>query len=137
MTDLVGAIIAYEQGDLDDLETVELFQHLIDTGLAWSFQGHYGRTAKAFIDAGECQPPGRNPLTKKHFERMAEIVRAIKDGQWTNEYPSWVSDASRWQMTPELLRSIQTAEAFIILARQFNPLFDTERFLKACGFEER
>jgi len=50
--DLVGAIIAYEGGDLTKKETVAFFQHLVDTGLAWSFQGSYGRQAKRLIDAG-------------------------------------------------------------------------------------
>jgi hypothetical protein len=50
--DRVGAIIAYETGELDGEKTVELFQHLVDTGLAWQLQGHYGRTAMAFIEQG-------------------------------------------------------------------------------------
>lgn len=52
----IDAIIAYEQGDLDFDETVALFQDLIDTGMAWKLQGHYGRTAEALIDAGRCNP---------------------------------------------------------------------------------
>lgn len=51
---LVDAIIAYECGGLDEYETVELFQKLIDSGLAWTLQGHYGRTASELIEAGYC-----------------------------------------------------------------------------------
>ena len=42
---VVDKIMAYEQGDLDEQDTLELFQELMDTGLAFSLQGHYGRTA--------------------------------------------------------------------------------------------
>jgi hypothetical protein len=50
--DAVDQIMAYEQGELDDDETTRLFQHLVDTGLAWSLQGSYGRTATDMILAG-------------------------------------------------------------------------------------
>lgn len=51
----VDAIIRYENGDLDDDETVRFFQSLIDSGLAWSLQGHYGRMAIDLISEGYCR----------------------------------------------------------------------------------
>lgn len=50
--DYVSAIIEYETGALDKDGTIKLFQYLVDTGKAWSLQGHYGRTATALIEAG-------------------------------------------------------------------------------------
>jgi len=49
--DLTTSIIAYESGELDDADVVELFSELIKSGLAWSLQGCYGRTAMALISA--------------------------------------------------------------------------------------
>jgi hypothetical protein len=50
--DLVGNIIAFESGELEEHEVIEFFQHLVSTGLAWSLQGSYGRAASALIEAG-------------------------------------------------------------------------------------
>jgi hypothetical protein len=50
----IDAIIAYENGELDEENTIALFQRLIDSGLAWRLQGHYGRTAAELIRAGIC-----------------------------------------------------------------------------------
>lgn len=55
MLDTLGRIIDYENGDLSYDEVVELFQALIDNGMAWSLQGHYGRTARALIESGDCR----------------------------------------------------------------------------------
>lgn len=52
MFDYVSQIIAYEQGELDDSEIIELFQHLVNTGIVWSLQGSYQRSAEALIEAG-------------------------------------------------------------------------------------
>lgn len=54
--DNIDKIISYEEGEMSDEETVEFFQELINSGLCWQLQGHYGRMAMALIDAGFCQP---------------------------------------------------------------------------------
>ena len=52
--DLIDRINAYEDGTLSSEETIQLFQHLIDTGLIWELQGSYGRMAAALVRAGLC-----------------------------------------------------------------------------------
>ncbi len=54
----VGAIIAYEQGELDDAACLELFAGLVKSGAAWSLQGHYGRTAANLIERGYIDAEG-------------------------------------------------------------------------------
>ena len=51
---LTDMIIKYARGLLDDIDAIALFQELIDTGLAWKLQGHYGRTASRLIENGLC-----------------------------------------------------------------------------------
>lgn len=61
VSELTSKISEYENGWLDDQETVELFQGLVDTGLAWTLQGHYGRTAALMLQRGIIHAPG-SPL---------------------------------------------------------------------------
>lgn len=51
---MVDKIIRYENGEMNESETVEFFQELIDSGLAWKLQGHYGRVATSLIEEGLC-----------------------------------------------------------------------------------
>lgn len=52
---IIDFIIAYEAGEIEsEKELVEGLQRLIDSGMAWSLQGHYGRTATALIESGLC-----------------------------------------------------------------------------------
>lgn len=52
----IDQIIAFEQGELDEDQIIEMFQQGIDSGLVWQLQGSYGRMAKQLIDAGYCTP---------------------------------------------------------------------------------
>lgn len=47
MNDLVGKITKYEEGEMNEEETFEFFEKLVESGLVWQLQGHYGRTAIA------------------------------------------------------------------------------------------
>ena len=40
----------FEEGTEE--EQIEAWQHLVDTGMAWTLQGMFGRQAQAMIDAG-------------------------------------------------------------------------------------
>lgn len=50
--DVVAFITDYETNELDEEQILSGFQHLVDSGLAWQLQGHYGRMASALLEAG-------------------------------------------------------------------------------------
>lgn len=47
-------MVDWENGELDEADEIEMFQGLIDTGMAWTLQGMYGRHAARLIEAGLC-----------------------------------------------------------------------------------
>jgi len=50
--DFTGNIIAFESGELENEAVIELFQHLVKSGMIHQLQGSYQRTAQSLIDAG-------------------------------------------------------------------------------------
>ena len=52
---VVDNIIRYESGLMEEEDVILFFQELINTGMAWKLQGHYGRTAMHLIETGLCE----------------------------------------------------------------------------------
>ena len=47
----VGIAEGFIEAETDE-QVLQAWQHLVDTGLAWSLQGWFGRTARQLIDEG-------------------------------------------------------------------------------------
>ena len=58
-TDIVGKIMAFEQGELDNEEAYALFQFLLDSRMIYSLQGSYQRMAEDLLLAGVIQMPNQ------------------------------------------------------------------------------
>jgi len=59
MDNFTATMIVEQDWDMAGVEPseeafIEAAQHLIDTGLAWSLQGYFGRTCQHLIDEGYC-----------------------------------------------------------------------------------
>ena len=55
---MINDIIAYESGEMIAYEEIiDFFQRLIDSGMAWTLQGHYGRMAMSLVEDGVCTLP--------------------------------------------------------------------------------
>tara|TARA_Y100001973_G_C5189580_1_gene330065 strand:- start:1774 stop:1995 length:222 start_codon:yes stop_codon:yes gene_type:complete len=60
----VEDIIKYEEGNMNFEEVIVFFQTLVNTGQAWTLQGHYGRTAMSLIENGYVTRPEDNNVSK-------------------------------------------------------------------------
>ena len=58
--DIVGKIMAFEQGELENEEVYALFQFLLDSGMIHSLQGSYQRMAEDLLLAGVIEMPRHN-----------------------------------------------------------------------------
>lgn len=63
--DIVKQLLAWNDGKLGKDEVIELFQVLIDTGMAWKLEGHIGRSANRMIERGLCTLPLSITATRK------------------------------------------------------------------------
>ena len=52
--DAVALAEGFQEGTSDEVRAA--WQYLIDTGMAWSLQGWFGRRARYLIDTGICSP---------------------------------------------------------------------------------
>lgn len=66
----VTRLMAWENGELDPLEEAMLFQDLVDSGLAWSLQGMYGRRAMTLIREGIITHGSKQSEQREEFHRV-------------------------------------------------------------------
>ena len=53
-----------EGAGMTEKDYLDMWQYLVDTGMAWRLQGWYGRTASALLEQGLIHPPKKK--TKKN-----------------------------------------------------------------------
>lgn len=56
--DTLSKIMQFESGEMSEGDIIIFFQELIDSGMAWTLQGSYGRLAKDLIVLGHCKARG-------------------------------------------------------------------------------
>ncbi|WP_432006332.1 DUF7417 domain-containing protein [Streptomyces parvus] len=71
MKDIATDLMEFDAGNLDPRETLELFALLVKSGLAWTLQGTYGRTAQWMISEGWLTEDGG---VTEYGDRMLEAV---------------------------------------------------------------
>ena len=54
MSELTDRILQYELEELDETETIELFQELINSGIVWALHEHDRKIAQNLLDYGYC-----------------------------------------------------------------------------------
>ena len=65
--------MGYEEGSLSHQQTVDLFQELLEKGLVWKLQGHYGRQAEAWIREGVLALPNVSTDSNGTYHILGEM----------------------------------------------------------------
>lgn len=60
--DPVSFITSFENGELDQQDIINGFQHLLDSGIVYHLQGTYQHTLQSLIDAGLVIPPSSDDV---------------------------------------------------------------------------
>lgn len=68
----IDKIIAFENGELEGIEILDLFSDLIKTGQAWALQGSYGRYAQSLIEQGLIDRNGEVDF-ENYYNLIAEV----------------------------------------------------------------
>jgi len=87
-------MMMYESEGLSEDETVELFQHLVDSGMAWSLQGFYGRQAMALIEMGLVTRP-TEPVASEAIREDSKKPKLKRGRRSTKQVGALVSMRQR------------------------------------------
>lgn len=112
---LVGQIMAFEAGELAGQAVVMLFSELIKSGMAWTLQGFYGRTARDLIEAGMLDREG-NIVNQEAFDALEsfdpEVLGSKKQADFGDEHlgePEHSEEAPRTSVVEEIKKILRTS----------------------------
>jgi hypothetical protein len=88
--DVVDDIMRYEAGQMDTAEMLNFFSGIIQSGLAWQLQGHYGRVASQLINQGWLDQAGNILKTVPESAQKGSVFTEanLKEGsvkQWLDD----------------------------------------------------
>jgi hypothetical protein len=74
---LVDDIVRYESGEMTEREMIDFFGQLVKNGMAWSLQGHYGRTARDLMSSGLIDRDGN--VNQDEVDFYSDLAQRMND----------------------------------------------------------